>query len=158
MSIEAVTIANREEVKTQLSKHIGHQNIRVLILLVWITGLMTNASSECKFRNTIEPFLSNFHCWFIESGMILLLTACTSGPLLRGILSRRPLFPFLRNWVWPRRIFTTALFTYRCCLNISLRHNWCLFTIRVTVIKTSLYFLSLLLRATILLGRNKLSV
>jgi hypothetical protein len=55
MTVEAMAIANDEEVEPLLPAHVWNQRISILVYLVRVSRLMSTRSSECKLRDCVEP-------------------------------------------------------------------------------------------------------
>ena len=56
-----MAVTNSKEMEAELAKHIWHQNVRILILLVWIARLVAHAGRERKLCDAVEPLSCNFH-------------------------------------------------------------------------------------------------
>ena len=71
VTICSVSIAHREEMQAELLEHIGHEDVRVLILLVWIAGLVTYGCGESKLGNAIESLSRRLHTLALVAGCAL---------------------------------------------------------------------------------------
>lgn len=61
MSIQSMTITYWKEVEAQLSEHVRHENVCILVLFVWIAWLVTHTRCKCKLCNTVESLVCDFH-------------------------------------------------------------------------------------------------
>ena len=61
MSIHSMAVAYCEEMESQLSKHVWHQNIRVLILFVRVPRLMSNTCCKGELGDAVEALGCDFH-------------------------------------------------------------------------------------------------
>ena len=83
--VGSVAIAHREEVQAQLLKHVRHEDVRVLVLLVWVAWLMTHGRREGKLRNTIKSLRRSF-----DALSVSLSWSLTRAVLLARLSLRRP--------------------------------------------------------------------
>mgnify|MGYP006999480088 CR=1 FL=1 len=75
-----MTIAHSEEVKAKLSHHVWLEDIRVLILFVWIAWLESNTSRKSELCDTIKSLARLFY--FSWLWVVLLLFICRYTQLL----------------------------------------------------------------------------
>ena len=61
MTVCSMSVAHREEMQAKLLEHVGHEDVRVLILFVRIAGLVTYGRGESKLGNTIESLSRSLH-------------------------------------------------------------------------------------------------
>lgn len=61
VSIYAVAVAYREEVEAELVQHVGHQDVAVLVLLVWVAGLVTYRCCVGELRDAVETFTGSLY-------------------------------------------------------------------------------------------------
>lgn len=54
MSIHAMTIADSKQVETQVVHDVGHQDVAVLVWLVRVAWLVTDARGESKLCDAVE--------------------------------------------------------------------------------------------------------
>ena len=57
MTVKAVPITHREEVKALYPIHIWRKNEGVLVLLVWIARYVADCSCKCELRYNIVPVI-----------------------------------------------------------------------------------------------------
>lgn len=55
VAVDAVAVADGEEVQSQLVQHVGHQDVGVLILLVGVAGLVADGGGVGELGDAIEP-------------------------------------------------------------------------------------------------------
>ena len=53
--VDSMTVADTEEMKAQLVDDIGHENVGVLVLLVWVAWLMAHTRSKGKLGDAVKP-------------------------------------------------------------------------------------------------------
>ena len=56
VAVHAVAIAHGEEMQSQLIQHVGHEDVGVLILLVWVSRLVAHGRGVGELGDAIEPF------------------------------------------------------------------------------------------------------
>lgn len=54
VAVVAVAVTNSEEVQAQLVEHVGDQDVRVLVALVWVLGLVADGGGVGKLGDAVE--------------------------------------------------------------------------------------------------------
>jgi len=90
VTVQAMPVANWEEMQTKLTEQVRNQDVRVLVLFVRIAGLVANRSRKGKLRNAIKPFIGNFDRWLWPIGLLnpLLIRRCLRTLLFLFLLAR----------------------------------------------------------------------
>ena len=69
MPVDAMTVADYEEVKALLAAHVWSQCVRILVDLVRIAGLVAAGGGKGKLRDGIESFVAYLTCGIRVSGL-----------------------------------------------------------------------------------------
>ena len=61
MAVDAVTVADCEQVKTLLTTHVGRECVGVLVHLIGVARLVATGCCEGKFSDCVEAFRPGSH-------------------------------------------------------------------------------------------------